>query len=157
MPEDEHSQTEALFRLFQKRGLDELLVEEGGFKLHLRRGESRTSTPAPVRRSPPLPRREPEREAPRRARTVAVRSPLIGIFYRAASPDDPPFVEVGDMVEEGQTVCIIEAMKVFNEIRAEWSGRVVAMPAHNATLVQAGEPLVVLEFALEGEPMKEGS
>lgn len=61
------------------------------------------------------------------------------------------------MVEEGQTVCIIEAMKVFNEIRAEWSGRVVAMPAHNATLVQAGEPLVVLEFALEGEPMKEGS
>ena len=60
------------------------------------------------------------------------------------------------MVEEGQTVCVVEAMKVFNEIKAEWSGRVVAIPAQNAALVQAGEPLIVLEFALDGEPAKEG-
>jgi acetyl-CoA carboxylase biotin carboxyl carrier protein len=74
---------------------------------------------------------------------------LIGLFYRSAAPDAPPFVEVGDVVEEGQTVCIIEAMKVFNEINAEWSGRVVAIPAEDGKLVQAGEPLVVLEFQLE--------
>jgi len=157
MPEDEHSQIEALFRLFQERGLDELLVEEGAFKLHLRRDDPAAALPAPVERSAsPRLRREPEREAPRRARTVAVRSPLIGIFYRAASVDDDPFVEIGDMVEEGQTVCVVEAMKVFNEIKAEWSGRVVAIPAQNAALVQAGEPLIVLEFALDGEPAKEG-
>ena len=156
MPEDEHSQTEALLRLFQERGLDELLVEEGGLKLHLRRDEPAAPAPTPAAH-PASPRRhQPEREAPRRARTVAVRSPLIGIFYRAASPDDSPFVEIGDMVIEGQTVCMIEAMKVFNEIKAEWSGRVVAIPAQDAVLVQAGEPLIVLEFSLEGESVKEG-
>ncbi|NIR03674.1 MAG: acetyl-CoA carboxylase, biotin carboxyl carrier protein, partial [Gemmatimonadales bacterium] len=51
--------------------------------------------------------------------------PLIGVFYRSPAPDAPPFVEIGDTVEEGQTVCIVEAMKVFNEIKAEWRGRVV--------------------------------
>lgn len=78
---------------------------------------------------------------------MAVRSPLIGVFYRAPAPDLPPFVEIGDVVQEGQTVCVVEAMKVFNEIKAEWKGRVVAIPPENAALVQAGDPLVVLEFA----------
>ncbi len=77
---------------------------------------------------------------------MAVRSPLIGVFYEAPAPDAVPFVEVGDVVAEGQTVCIIEAMKVFNEIKAEWRGRVVAIPAENGALVQAGDPLVVLAF-----------
>lgn len=77
---------------------------------------------------------------------MAVRSPLIGVFYRAAAPDSPPFVEIGDLVSEGQTVCIVEAMKVFNEIKAEWRGRVAAIPAQNGSLVQAGDPLIVLEF-----------
>jgi acetyl-CoA carboxylase biotin carboxyl carrier protein len=81
---------------------------------------------------------------------VAVRAPLIGVFYRAPAPEAPPFVEIGDLVEEGETVCIVEAMKVFNEIKAEWRGRVVALPVENGSLVQAGDPLVVLEF-LEGE------
>jgi acetyl-CoA carboxylase biotin carboxyl carrier protein len=158
MPEDEHSQIEALSRLFQEHGLEELLVEEGAFKLHLRRDDIGPPSPMPAKHpTSKRPRREPKRESPGRARTVAVRSPLIGIFYRAASPDDDPFVEIGDLVEEGQTVCVIEAMKVFNEIKAEWSGRVVAIPAGNAALVQAGEPLIVLGFALEGESPKEGS
>jgi acetyl-CoA carboxylase biotin carboxyl carrier protein len=78
---------------------------------------------------------------------VAVRSPLIGVFYRSAAPDAPPFVEIGDVVSEGQTVCIVEAMKVFNEIKAEWRGRVVAIAAESGALVQAGDPLIVLEFA----------
>jgi acetyl-CoA carboxylase biotin carboxyl carrier protein len=58
-------------------------------------------------------------------------------------------VNVGDLVKEGQTVCIVEAMKVFNEIKSDWPGRVVAIPAENGKLVQAGDPLVVLEFLQE--------
>ncbi len=84
-----------------------------------------------------------------------MRSPLIGVFYRSPAPDAPPFVEIGDMVSEGQTVCIVEAMKVFNEIKAEWQGRVVAIPAESGALVQAGDPLVVLEFA--GGQAQEGA
>jgi biotin carboxyl carrier protein len=64
-------------------------------------------------------------------------------------------VEIGHIVEEEQTVCIVEAMKVFNEIKAEWRGRVIAIPAENGKLVQAGDPLVVLEF-LEEDREQEG-
>jgi acetyl-CoA carboxylase biotin carboxyl carrier protein len=78
--------------------------------------------------------------------TVAVRAPLIGVFYHSSSPESPPFVKVGDIVREGQTVCIVEAMKVFNEIKSDWAGRVKDIPARNGALVQAGDPLVVLEF-----------
>ena len=85
---------------------------------------------------------------------MAVRSPLIGVFYRAPALDSPPFVEIGDLVSEGQTVCVVEAMKVFNEIKAEWRGRVVAIPGQNGSLVQAGDPLIVLEFP-DGQEQEE--
>ena len=70
---------------------------------------------------------------------------MIGMFYRGPSPDSPPFVELGSLVEEGQTIGLIEAMKVFNEITSEEDGRVVEIPAKNAQLVEEGEILVVLE------------
>jgi acetyl-CoA carboxylase biotin carboxyl carrier protein len=135
----------ALFRLFRERGLIELLVEDGSCKLHLRR-EALAARPAiaAARAQRQAPRARPR---PSRGRTVAVRSPLIGVFYRAPTSESPPFVEIGDMVSEGETVCIVEAMKVFNEIKAEWAGRVVAIPAQTGALVQAGDPLIVLEFA----------
>jgi acetyl-CoA carboxylase biotin carboxyl carrier protein len=148
MNDEAYRQVTDLFRLFCDQGLSELSVEDGDFKLHLSR-ESVDSAPRRIRRAPqPAPRRVDGRET--RSRTVAVRAPLIGVFYRAPAPDAPAFVEVGDLVEEGETVCIVEAMKVFNEIKAEWRGRVVAIPVENGSLVQAGDPLVVLEF-LEGE------
>ena len=159
MDQHDRHQLEALLRLFQERGLDELLVEDGSFKVHLRRDEHASRPPdpeRPIRRGRERPRPAPPPEPKRRARTVAVRSPLIGIFYRSPSPDSASFVEIGDRVVEGQTVCIVEAMKVFNEIKAEWSGRVAAIPAETGKLVQAGEPLIVLEFALEGDLAKEG-
>lgn len=76
---------------------------------------------------------------------VKITSPMIGVFYRAASPDSPPYVEVGDEVEEGQTIGLIEAMKVFSEVPAEVSGRVVEIPAENGKLVQQGDVLVVID------------
>jgi acetyl-CoA carboxylase biotin carboxyl carrier protein len=153
MNQEAYKQLAALLRLFQQHGLDELLVEDGSFKLRLRRGRA-DHMPARTPVVPP-PSAAPPRPAGRTTRTVAVRSPLIGIFYRAPASDTPAFVEIGDSVEEGQTVCVVEAMKVFNEIKAEWSGRVIAVPAEDGKLVQAGEPLIVLEFPREGQPAKE--
>jgi acetyl-CoA carboxylase biotin carboxyl carrier protein len=148
MDQEAFEHVAALLRLFRERRLRELAVEEAEFKLRLRRAQS-SKNPIPVS---PAAQKAEVKEMPKRGkqgRTVAVRSPLIGVFYRAAAPDAPAFVDVGDTVSEGQTVCIIEAMKVFNEIKAEWRGRVVAIPAENGALVQAGDPLVVLEFLTE--------
>ncbi len=76
--------------------------------------------------------------------TTAITSPLTGVFYLNPSPTAPPFVQEGDVVEVGQSVGLVEAMKVFNEIKAEWSGRVVRIHARNGELVQTGQPLMEL-------------
>lgn len=147
MTENDHARVAALLRLFEQHGLEELIVEQNGFRLHLRR-DTATQAPAPAPVAPPpAPAHTPPPPAPqRKGRTVAVRAPLIGIFYTSPAPAIPAFVNIGDIVKEGQTVCIVEAMKVFNEIKSDWAGRVVAIPAENGKLVQAGDPLVVLEF-----------
>ena len=74
-----------------------------------------------------------------------IRSLMIGVFYRCPSPDSPPYVEVGDEIEVGQTIGLIEAMKVFSEVPSEVAGRVVAIPAETGKLVQQGDVLVVVE------------
>src|SRR5690242_5664792 len=74
-----------------------------------------------------------------------VTSPMVGTFYRAASPDAPPYVEEGNPVRKGQTLCIIEAMKMMNEIEAEMAGRVVKIFCENGQAVEYGHPLMVVE------------
>ncbi len=74
-----------------------------------------------------------------------ITAPMVGTFYRAPSPDAPPFIREGDVVQAGQTVCIIEAMKLFNEIQSEVSGRVVRILSENGAPVEYGQPLVLLE------------
>jgi acetyl-CoA carboxylase biotin carboxyl carrier protein len=74
-----------------------------------------------------------------------LKSPMIGTFYRSSGPDSPAFVQVGDMVEKGQVICIIEAMKLFNEIEAEQAGRVVKVLVENATPVEYDQPLFLIE------------
>jgi len=74
--------------------------------------------------------------------TLAVMAPITGVFYATTSPDSPPFVQVGDIVKRGQVVCLVEAMKVFNEIKTEIGGTVVAIPPKNNQLVKKGDPLV---------------
>lgn len=76
---------------------------------------------------------------------VAVVSPLTGVYYSASSPTSDPFVKVGDAVQVGQVVAIVEAMKVFNEVKSEVSGKVIAIPAKNGELVQKGDPLVRIQ------------
>ncbi len=77
--------------------------------------------------------------------SVAVVSPLTGVYYNAPSPTADPFVNIGDAVQAGQVVAIVEAMKVFNEVKTEVSGTVVAMPATNGQLVQKGDPLIRIQ------------
>jgi len=76
---------------------------------------------------------------------LTIKSPMIGTFYRSAGPDSPSFVEIGDEVKTGKVVCIIEAMKLFNEIESEISGRIVKVLVENATPVEYDQPLFLVE------------
>ena len=84
-------------------------------------------------------------EAPAASSHKPLKAPMIGTFYRSNGPDSPAFVQVGDMVEKGQVICIIEAMKLFNEIEAEESGRIVKALVENATPVEYDQPLFLIE------------
>ena len=77
--------------------------------------------------------------------TFTVNSPFVGTFYRSASPDNPPFVEVGQVVKKGQVLCIVEAMKLMNEIEAEQAGRLLEVTVQNGSPVEYGEPLFRFE------------
>jgi acetyl-CoA carboxylase biotin carboxyl carrier protein len=129
---------EEFLALVRDNRLGELAVEEPGFKLRLRTELASPPCP-PAARPVPLP-------GPRRAPRYDVISPISGVFYRASAPDVPPSVEIGDLVEAGQTVGLVEAMKVFNEIVSERAGRVVEIPAQSGELVSAGQVLVSLEI-----------
>jgi acetyl-CoA carboxylase biotin carboxyl carrier protein len=92
-----------------------------------------------------MPASAPTGEARGADHLEAVVAPMVGTFYRAPSPDAPPFVKEGDFVEESQVVCIIEAMKLFNEIQAEKRGRIAQVLLENATPVEFGQPLFLVD------------
>ncbi len=95
--------------------------------------------------APAAPAAAPAAPAEAAASYTALKAPMIGTFYRSSGPDVPLFVQVGDMVEKGQVICIIEAMKLFNEIEAEESGRIVKALVENATPVEFDQPLFLIE------------
>ena len=99
---------------------------------------------APVQAAAPAPAAAVE-AAPAAVTGHQVKSPMVGSFYRASSPGAKPFVELGDQVKEGQTLCIIEAMKILNEIEADKSGTVTRILADNGQAVEYGQPLFVIE------------
>ena len=76
-----------------------------------------------------------------------ITSPIVGTFYRSSSPDKPPYVEVGDIVKKGQVLCIIEAMKLMNEIESETTGKIIQALVENGDPVEYGQPLFVIEPA----------
>jgi acetyl-CoA carboxylase biotin carboxyl carrier protein len=131
-----------LLKLVDAYGLAELVVEEGGLKVTIRGGETLNAAPSSLTPPTNMPAAiNPADEE----RFPAVESPMTGVFYRSASPDAPSFVEPGDRVEEGQTIGLIEAMKVFSEIPADREGRVVRILATTGTLISQGDPLMLVD------------
>ena len=100
---------------------------------------ARASTGRPYGRHP---RAMPADEIPAPDPTVAIIAPLTGVFYTAPSPTSPPYVQVGETIQAGQVVCIVEAMKVFNEIKSEIAGTIAAVPAQSGQLVRKGDVLM---------------
>lgn len=88
---------------------------------------------------------KPKQEAAPSANTITIKSPMIGTFYRRSSPDKPNFVEAGDEVSQGKVVCIIEAMKLFNEIESEVKGKIVKIFVEDASPVEYDQPLFLVE------------
>jgi acetyl-CoA carboxylase biotin carboxyl carrier protein len=139
-----------LVELMEKHGLTEISLQRGDQKWRLRRGIE-TSTPAMTYSQPaPPPVAAPPNSAapagsgpaaPRNDGTVTINSPTVGTFYSSPTPDDPPFVSVGSTVLPETVVCIVEAMKVFNQIPAEVSGTVVEILVKNGDSVEFGQPL----------------
>src|SRR6266849_2536488 len=119
-----------LLALMQEYGLVELEIEDKKGKVRLVRGISSHAA---------MPDLAPNQHL--------VQSPMVGTFYRASSPDAQPFVEEGDSVRKGQTLCIIEAMKMMNEIESDASGRVVKILCQNAQPVEYGQALIVIELS----------
>jgi acetyl-CoA carboxylase biotin carboxyl carrier protein len=141
--------------LMNEHDLSEIDLRQGDQRIRLRRGpETVTVATAPTGSFASAPTSSVSHGAPADAKhggaapddgKLSIRSPMVGTFYSAASPDTPPFVKVGDQVGPETTVCIVEAMKVFNEIPAECSGRIVAVLAQNGDAVEFGQPLFRVE------------
>ena len=137
-----------LIELVSDSGITELSIERGETKLYIRSSPAAPVEAAPTVAAPPTVAAQPE-AAPEPAET-AITAPIVGTFYSAPTPGSEPFVQVGDYVEAGQTVGIIEAMKVMNNIDAEVSGRVAAVLAHNGQAVEYGQPLILLDTSAPG-------
>jgi acetyl-CoA carboxylase biotin carboxyl carrier protein len=159
------SEIRDLIDFIAQSGLNEVNVETKELKLSVKREPDQkilkssapvvaapvtapvAAAPVQVAAAPTAPKAEKAAEAPVASgkKTVDVKSPMIGTFYRSSSPENPPFVSVGDKVSKGQTVCIIEAMKLFNEIESEVSGTIVKVMVENAQPVEYDQVLFVVE------------
>ena len=143
-----------MIALMNENDLTELEIEKDGTKIKLKKSSSDITGgyhPRPPEfRLETIPSMSKEKEAPaassagdKAAKTIA--SPMVGTFYRAPSPEAPPFIEVGQTVEIGQVVCIVEAMKLMNEIKSEVRGKIVEVAVENAEPVEFGQTLFVVE------------
>jgi acetyl-CoA carboxylase biotin carboxyl carrier protein len=159
-------QIQELIKMINKSNIGEVSIEEKGFKLTIKQKEEPVqqliaapiqTQPVAAMSAPPLAASQPAAtaaaEKPSKAaeapagNTVTIKSPMIGTFYRSPSPDKSSFVNVGDEVEPGKVVCIIEAMKLFNEIESEVKGRIVKVLAEDASPVEYDQPLFLVEPA----------
>jgi oxaloacetate decarboxylase alpha subunit len=132
--------------------IEELEVEKAGVRLRVRKVGG-SANPTQSLDFPPGPDaaasavNQPSAETPTAAEAAGVffvASPMVGTFYRASSPDSEPFVKVGDFVEKGSVVCIVEAMKLMNEIESEVAGEIVSIPVENGQPVEYGERLFAI-------------
>jgi acetyl-CoA carboxylase biotin carboxyl carrier protein len=148
---------EEVVHLMEKHNLTEISVEEEGVKIHLRKGQAETAKPVhvtpdmltsaspvltPIDKASSLASEKEEKR-----NIVEIKAPMVGTFYRSPAPDAKPFVDVGSIVKEGDILCIIEAMKLMNEIKSEVNGKIVDMLVENGEPVEFGHVLFLVEPA----------
>ncbi|HEY4194752.1 MAG TPA: acetyl-CoA carboxylase biotin carboxyl carrier protein [Mucilaginibacter sp.] len=156
-------QIQDLIRFVSKSGVNEVSIEQNDFKITIKTNQAPTYVTASLPAAQPVyehapaaaanggghaPAAEAAPAATPAADTsnyITVRSPMIGTFYRSSTPEKPMFVNVGDEIKPGSVLCIIEAMKLFNEIESEVSGRIVKILADNASPVEYDQPLFLVE------------
>jgi acetyl-CoA carboxylase biotin carboxyl carrier protein len=156
-------QIQELIKLVNKSNIGELTIEEKGFHITIKQKEEAVQqiiTGAPAQMQPaiaqpvssaPSVQSAPAVEKPKATEPAAasnfitIKSPMIGTFYRSPTPDKPSFVNIGDDIEPGNVVCIIEAMKLFNEIESEVKGKIVKVLAEDASPVEYDQPLFLVE------------
>ncbi|MFH0877506.1 MAG: acetyl-CoA carboxylase biotin carboxyl carrier protein [Candidatus Omnitrophota bacterium] len=151
-----------MINLMNENNLTELEIEKDGNRIRLKKGPSgeialeqlkdNSTYSAPTVVYPATPRAAaPGKENPAEksgvSKTAEVKAPMVGTFYRAPSPETPAFVEIGQTIEIGQVICIIEAMKLMNEIKSEIRGKIVDILVDNAEPVEFGQPLFLIEPA----------
>ncbi len=156
----ELKEIQELIKTFDKSTLGELSIKRKDFEISLKTRTSPVAAvapmamPAPVAAAPvaaspapaPAAAAAPAASAPAASGSgVTMKSPMIGTFYRSAGPDKPAFVKPGDKIKKGQVLCIIEAMKLFNEIEAEMDGTIVKVIAEDASPVEYDQPLFLIE------------
>ena len=153
-------QIQELIKLVNDSNIGEVTIEQKDFRITVRQKEEQITqmVSAPMQHQmysqpqpqalPPAPAagaETPRTEAAAPSNTITIKSPMIGTFYRRPSPDKPNFVEIGDEVSPGKVVCIIEAMKLFNEIESEVKGKIVKMLVDDASPVEYDQPLFLVE------------
>jgi acetyl-CoA carboxylase biotin carboxyl carrier protein len=158
-------QIQELIKIVNKSSIGELSIEEGDFKITIKQKEEAATvytTASPIQLpvqapppsqliapTPPTPQPTPsggQDSAPKQAdNLITIKSPMIGTFYRSSGPEKPAFVNVGDEVTVGKTVCIIEAMKLFNEIESEVKGSIVKILVEDASPVEYDQPLFLVD------------
>ena len=143
MNSEQRKEIQELVEILTEQNLNEIEVQRGDLRIRIRR-ESGASVPAPSSAGsgqvPDTVTGSVERES-----LLTVTSPVVGTFYRSSSPDAEPYVEEGDLVSRGQVLCLVEAMKLMNEIESEVDGRVVKVLVENEAGVEYGQPLFVIE------------
>ena len=163
------NQVQELIRLVSKSKLSEFILKEGDFKLIIRNPSSHDNTapvfvaappaalpvaapPPPVRmEAAPAPAEKPAAPAAGSEAVnpnyLVIKSPMVGTFYRSAAPEKPAFIKPGDLIDKGTTVCMIEAMKLFNEIEAEIKGKIVKVLVDDGKPVEYDQPLFLVDPA----------
>jgi oxaloacetate decarboxylase alpha subunit len=146
-----------IIEMMRKAELTEVDVEQEGIKIKLRKGSApelaapaaapALLAPVPAAPAPAAPALAAPAAAPAAPAGLTITAPMVGTFYRSPSPDASVFVQEGSLVEPGKTVCIIEAMKLMNEIKAEVKGKIVKVLVENAQPVEYGQPLFIVEPA----------
>lgn len=154
-----------LIKAVEKSDIGEIEIAEEGLKIRISKNSSYVSTPVvtqdnsggaqlPVQQptqqqtstqEQPAPPAETKEEPKRKENVVEIKSPMVGTFYRAPAPDAEPYVEIGDSVKMSQTLCIIEAMKLMNEIQSEYNGKIVDIMVENAQPVEYDQVLFLIE------------